>query len=90
MHIVSQKFDGQLMNVLVNSKAVNANARLRCYKPQAVKHALGNIISASADGAEAPPTAAAKTKATPKSAAMKAKAAAKAIVAAKGGVKRKL
>jgi hypothetical protein len=68
---------------------VIANARLCCYKPQSVKHALGNIISASADGAEAHSAAAAKAKATPKSAALKAKAAARAKTAAKAGDKRK-
>ena len=89
MHIVSKRLGDFTVNVLVNSKAVIANVRLRCYKPTSVKHALGNIISASADGAEAHSAAAAKAKATLKCGASKAKAAAKAKTAANVGDKRK-
>jgi hypothetical protein len=89
MHIVSKRLGDFTVNVLVNSKAVIANARLRCYKPTSVKHALGNIISASADGAEAHSAAVAKAKATPKCGAPKGKAAAKAKTAANVGDKRK-
>jgi ribosomal protein L12E/L44/L45/RPP1/RPP2 len=86
MHIVSKRLGSMTVNVLVNSRAVAANERLRVYKAPVTKQSLGNVISAIAStGSDV-----AEGSAAPK-AKGKSKAASKASgkAAAKSGDKRK-
>ena len=53
MHVQQKRIGGELINCLVNSRAVRVNERLRCLKAATSKRALANVIStvSAKDGA---------------------------------------